>query len=167
MIWLLFKNCGKTKRKSAKFDEMKRTKNNPNKILKDLLPKLDVLDDLDCESGENVTFVTDMHFACLSVIDTYYRVNETILKITKDDQYDTINQLNDLENDIQTVMTINNRCAKVTEKHLKTLQCPFTWDLESNMLKTNILNRIEYKYGIYNTDITSRAKFSLERFTFL
>lgn len=165
MIWLLFKNCGKTKSKSTKFNEMKQTNNNPNKILKELLPKLDVFDDLDCESNENVTFVTDTHFACLSVIDTYHRIKETIPEVTKDDQDSIINQVNDLENGIETAMGINNtgRCTKVMEKHLKTLQCPFNWDLEPETSKTNILNRIEHKYGIYNTNITSRAKFSFER----
>lgn len=166
MIWLLFKNCGKTKSKSVKFNEVKRTNNNPNKILKELLPKLDVFDDLDCESNENVTFVTDTHFACLSIIDTYNRVKETIPEVAKDDQDSKISRVNDLENGIEAIMVINNRCAFVTEKHLKTLQCPFNWDLEPELLKINILNRIEHKYGIYNTNIISRAKFSFERFTF-
>lgn len=165
MIWLFFKNCCKTKNKSTKTDKIKRMNNKPRKILKDLLPRLDVFDYLDCNRDENVTFVTDTHFACLSVIDTCQRVKETISEVTKDDQDGLINQINDLENNMETAIVNNNRCAKVTEEHLKTLQCPFTWDLEPDVSKTNIVDRIKRKYGIYNTNISpSRDKFSFERY---
>jgi len=168
MIWLLFKNCSKNKKsKTIKSDDNYIQVNNSKSIIKELLPKLDVFDDLDT-SNDNV-FVLDKHFTYLSIVDPYNEFKESTLEKTEVDKFvviendsEVINEIDDLEASIKDAMAINNRFGKVTEKHLKSLQCPFTWDLEPEVWKKNIANRIEKKYGKYNTNISS-VRFSFEK----
>lgn len=162
MIWLLFKNCRKNK--SAK-SEKKNGTDDPKKIVGELLSELDVFDD-PAHCGDKI-FVTDTHFTCLSVVDPYNEIEMAIRKIIEADQQngienDTTRETDDLEDGIETAMMINNRCAKVTEKLLKSLQCPFTWNLEPCAWKQNVVQRIKNKYGKHNTNMSS-VKFSFEK----
>lgn len=168
MIWLLFKSCSRNKKsKTIKSDENYMKVNNSKAIIKDLLPKLDVFNDLEA-CNDNV-FVTDKHFAYLSIFDPYNEFKELTPEITATEQVviendnTVINEIGNLEVSTEDSMVINNRFSRVTEKHLKTLQCPFTWDFESAVWKKNIVNRIEKKYGKYNTNISS-VRFSFEKY---
>ncbi|XP_026823304.1 uncharacterized protein LOC113561210 [Rhopalosiphum maidis] len=169
MIWLFFKNCSKNKKsKTIKSDDNYLQVNNSKSIINELLPKLDVFDDLDT-SNDNVFFM-DKHFAYLSIVDPYNEFKESTPEKTEADksvvienESEEINEVDDLEASIKDAMVINNRFGKVTQKHLKSLQCPFTWDLEPEVWKKNIANRIEKKYGKYNTNISS-VRFSFEKY---
>lgn len=167
MIWLLFKNCcNKNKNKSRKPDETREGTNDLNKIIGELLPKLDVFDDP--ARGEDEIFVTDTHFACLSIVDPYDDTEEALQEIVEADQNpiekDTTTwEIDDLDDTVGTTLMINNRCTKVTEKHLKSLQCPFTWDLGPRVWKQNFVHRVVNKYGKHNTTTTSSVKFSFEK----
>lgn len=168
MIWLLFKNCSKNKKsKTIKSEENYLQVNDSKSIIEELLPKLDIFNDLDT-SNDNI-FVTEKHFAYLSISDPYNEFKERTPEKTEDEKsvviennIEVINEIDDLEANIEDAMIINNRFSKVTEKHLKSLQCPFTWDFEPEVWKKNVANRIEKKYGKYNTNI-SAVTFSFEK----
>lgn len=168
MIWLLFKNCSKNKKsKTIKSDENYIQVNNSKSIIQELLPKLDIFNDLDT-SNDNI-FVMDKHFAYLSISDPYNEFKECTPEKTEaeksvviENDIEVIKEIDDLEANIEDAMVINNRFSKVTEKHLKSLQCPFTWDFEPEVWKKNVANRIEKKYGKYNTNISS-VRFSFEK----
>lgn len=167
MIWLIFKKCCNSK--SVKPDEAIPVRN-PKKIIKELLSELDVVNDLD-EHDDRI-FITDKHFASLSVIDSHNNIKESVIEIFESDQ-ETIenfnssdnikNKMNKVEDVLDATVIINNRCTKITEIHLKSLQCPFTWDLEPNVWGKNIVNRIENKYGKFNMKMDSSLDFSFER----
>lgn len=158
MIWLIFKKCRKSKSKPEKSNDSSRVED-PRKILREILPKLDVLNDLNT-CGDNV-YLLDKHFEYLSVVDTYHESIESITEITGQD-VDKTNSSNDIDLDIEDTLIINNRCTKVTEKQLNSLQCPFTWNFEANVWNKNVTNRVENKYGKFNMDISAK-KFSLEK----
>lgn len=167
MIWQIFKNCRKNKDKSVKSDETKPVSNS-KQIIQELLLEFDALiNDL----SNNDMFSTEQHFDYLSVIDPYNRVKESIPKtaiLTEHQdiviENNTVFEMVNLDDNIDAAaMIINNRCNKVTEKHLQLLQCPFTWNLESDVWKTNIIDHIENKYGKYNVNIKSPITFSLEK----
>jgi len=167
MIWLLFKSCSRIKKsKTIKSDENYMKVNNSKAIIKELLPKLDIFNDL--EACNDKVFVTDKHFAYLSMFDPYNEFKELAPEITGTEQVViendivVINEIDNLEANIEDSIIINNRFSRVTGKHLKALQCPFTWDFEPEVWKKNIVNRIEKKYGKYNMNISS-VKFSFEK----
>lgn len=168
MIWLLFKSCSRNKRsKTIKSDENYMKVNNSKEIIKELLPRLDVFNDLEA-CNDNV-FVTDKHFAYLSILDPYNEFKELTPEITavadqvviENDNAET-SQIGNLEARIEDSVVINSRFSRVTENHLKTLQCPFTWNFEPEVWKKNIVNRIEKKYGKYNMNLSS-VRFSFEK----
>ncbi|XP_027838354.2 uncharacterized protein LOC114120598 [Aphis gossypii] len=169
MIWLLFKNCSKNKKsKTIKSDENYLQVNNSKSIIQELLPKLDIFNDLDT-SNDNI-FVTDKHFAYLSISDPYNEFKnctpektEAEKSVVIENDIEVIKEIDDLEANIEDAMVINNRFSKVSEKHLKSLQCPFTWDFEPEVWKKNVANRIEKNYGKYNTNISS-VRFSFEKY---
>lgn len=169
MIWLLFKSCGKKKRKSEKADDETKQvpqANNSKKIIQEVLTGVDVVfNDLD-ECAHNKVFVTEKHFACLSVVDNKKEneVNESILEIieVEPDVIDDKDEMDYLGDDMDAAMIINNRYTRVTEKNLKSLQCPFTWDLKPDDWENDIVNRVENKYGNYNTSHHS-ITFSFEK----
>jgi len=168
MIWLLFKSCSRNKKsKTIKSDENYMKVNNSKEIIKELLPKLDIFNDLEA-CNDNV-FVTDKHFAYLSILDPYNEFKDLTPEITAmadqmviENDNAVTNEIGNLEARIEDSVVINNRFSRVTEKHLKTLQCPFTWDFEPEVWKKNIVNRIEKKYGKYNMNISS-VRFSFEK----
>jgi len=149
-----------------KSDENYMKVNNSKEIIKELLPKLDVFNDL--EACNHKVFVTDKHFAYLSIFDPYNEFKELTPETTVtehvviENDIVVINEIENLEANTDDSMVVSSRFSRVTEKHLKALQCPFTWDFESEMWKKNIVNRIEKKYGKYNTNISS-VKFSFEK----
>lgn len=164
MIWLIFKNCSRNKNKSIKSADTIKT-NNSKQIIQELLQEFDAIDDLnDCD---NVIFSTEQHFDYLSVVEPYHDEKESIPKITMNGHQDVIEnnivfEMADLDNDLDAAAIINSRCNKITEKHLELLQCPLTWNLESDVWKTNIIDHIENKYGKYNMNISS-ITFSFEK----
>lgn len=166
MIWLLFKNCGRCKNKSPKSDQPEqRAIKSSKKVLQELLAEFDSVGDVDRCDGR--VFVTDAHFACLSVVDPRREVNGSIAEIV-DARPETAENgimaaVDEQEDSIEAAMTMNKTRTKVTENHLKTLQCPFTWKFESGAWNTNVVGRIEKKYGKYNTDISSAVQFSFEK----
>ncbi|CAI6362031.1 unnamed protein product [Macrosiphum euphorbiae] len=169
MIWLLFKSCSRNKRsKTIKSDENYMKVNNSKEIIKELLPRLDVFNDLEA-CNDNV-FVTDRHFAYFSILDPYNEFKELTPEITavadqvviENDNAET-SQIGNLEARIEDSVVINSRFSRVTENHLKTLQCPFTWNFEPEVWKKNIVNRIEKKYGKYNMNLSS-VRFSFEKY---
>lgn len=169
MIWLLFKSCGKKKRKSEKSaDKAKQIPyvNNSKTIIQEVLPEIDVVFNDLGECAHNKVFVTEKHFAYMSVIDNKKEDgdNKSIFEIIEVEPHaiDDKDEVNSLGDDIDAAMVINNRCTKVTEKHLKSLQCPFTWDLTPDEWEKDIVNRIENKYGKYNTSFHS-ITFSFEK----
>lgn len=168
MIWSLFKPCGKNKKKSNKPDDTPN--NNPNRLARELLPRLDVLDVNDDSADGQLVFVTDTHFACLSVIDTAgHRVGETTGTV-HETTASTANDVNrDDDIDILGInsLTVNNRRGvRVTENHLKSLQCPFTWCVLDTdpWMKHCVISHVQKKYGKYNTDIRISSTFSLEKY---
>ncbi|XP_025200273.1 uncharacterized protein LOC112598130 [Melanaphis sacchari] len=169
MIWLFFKNCCRNKKnKTIKSDENYLQVNNSKSIIKELLPKLDVFNDLDTRN-DNV-FVTDKHFAYLSIFDPYNEYKEFTTEKTEADKFvviendiEVINEIDDLKTGIEEAMVTNKKFGKITEKKLKSLHCPFTWNFEPEVWKKKIDNRIEKKYGKYNTNICS-VRFSFEKF---
>lgn len=158
MIWLIFKKCRKNKSKPEKSNDSSQVED-PKKILRELLPKLDVLNDLST-CGDNV-YLLDKHFEYLSVIDPYHEDRESISEITDQD----IHKTNSSNDSLEDNLIINNRCTKVTEKQLNSLQCPFTWNFEANVWNKNVTNRIEIKHGKQNIDISAK-KFSLEKYLY-
>lgn len=161
MIWSIFKKCSKNKSKSVKSNDTNPV-NNSKKLIQELQPKLEVLNDFN--SRDDTIYVSDRHFDYLSVVDPYHEVRESISVISEVDQDVIENDVGNMEkkNGLEDTLIINNRCTKVTEKQLKSLQCPFTWNFESNVWNKNMMSRIENKYGKYNMDI-SVTKFSLEK----
>uniref|UniRef100_A0A2S2RB26 Uncharacterized protein n=1 Tax=Sipha flava TaxID=143950 RepID=A0A2S2RB26_9HEMI len=166
MIWLIFKNCSRNKSKSVKSTDIINV-NNSKQIIQELLREFDAIDDL--SECDNTIFSTELHFNYLSVVEPFYNEEESIPKMEMNGhqnvfENNTVFEMADLENDIDAAtMIINRRCNKVTEKHLKLLQCPFTWNLESGVWKTNIIDHIKNKYGKYNMNISS-ITFSLEKY---
>lgn len=169
MIWLLFKNCSKKKKtktiKSAEKNEMQV--NNSKTIIKELLPKLDVFNELNA-CDDNCVFITDKHFAYLSIVDPYNEFKEYTPEITVADKViiengiSVVNEIDDLEDGIEDAFNVFSKHTKVTQANLKSLQCPFTWDFEPEVWNKNIVNRIEKKYGKFNMNIPSNG-FSFER----
>lgn len=155
MIWLIFKKCRKSKSKPEKSNGLNQTAD-PKKILRELLPKLDVLYDLNTCS--DYVYLLDKHFEYLSVVDPYREVGESVSEIS-DQAIDKMNSSND---SLEDTLIINNRCTKVTEKQLNSLQCPFTWNFKSNVWNKNVVNCIKNKYGPFKMDISVK-KFSLEK----
>lgn len=168
MIWLIFKNCRKNKNKSIESDDTKQIVPSSKQIVQELLLEFDTVNDL--SECNNDLFSTEQHFDYLSLIDPYHEIKESIPKkaILLTDQQDvtennTVFEMVNLEDNIEVAtMMINNRCIKVTEKHLESLQCPFTWNLEPDVWKTNIVDHVENKYGKYNMNISS-ITFSFEK----
>lgn len=160
MIWSIFKNCSKNKSsKSDKVDKTKRA-NNPNKVIREFLSKLDEIHGSD-QFDDNV-FITDRHFDCLSVLDPNISNNEFEESECNIVENGVVKAADGLEENIEAI-AISNRCTIVTEQHLKSLQCPFTWILEpADLWRKNIVNRMENKYGKYNMNISS-TRFSFER----
>lgn len=163
----IFKKCGKNKSKSIKLNKTNQVNiNQARQILRELLPKLDAIEE--SYEHDDTIFITDKHFDFLSVTNPYHDLDKSNTEIFATDQdiieNDTFHEdiLNELENSIEAALIINNRCIKVTEKHLKSLQCPFTWDLRLDTWSNNIVNQVENKYGKYNTNISS-SSFSLKR----
>lgn len=165
MIWLLFKNCGKSKKNSVRPGE-DGTKNGPNRMVRELLPRLDAVVGDPADDGVQLVFVTDAHFACLSVI----AADCVTATVDRDDGgSDSIVVLeNGDQRDVAVACSGKNRCAKVTEELLESLQCPFTWrlqrgDADPRTRHRVVLDRVHDKYGMYNTDIRRSAAFSFEK----
>lgn len=164
MIWSIFKNCSKNKSTKSNGEDKTKLVNNSKQIIRELLNKLDAVHELD-QFDDNV-FITDKYFDCLSILDPNSEVNNETGKLNKTEhgiiKNDVIKTADDFEENIESIL-INNRCYAVTEKHLKSLQCPFTWISEPNgFWNENIVNRMENKYGKFYTK-TSSITFSFER----
>lgn len=158
MIWLIFKKCRKNNNKPVKSNDSNQVKpvEDPKNVLRDLLSKLDVLYNLNT-CNYNV-YLLEKHFEYLSIVDPYHEVRESIPEIT----YQGEDKMNNSNDSLEDTLIINNRCSKVTKKQLNSLQCPFTWNFESNVWNKNVADCIENKYGKFNMDMSIK-KFSLEK----
>lgn len=165
MIWSIFKNCSKSKSKAINVEKTKQVKN-PQKIIQEFLLKLDAFHGLD--GFDDKVFITDKHFACLSIFDSskQFKESSSTTNLIETVHGVIVKKVDDLEESIENTL-INNRCTVSTtivviEEQLKSLECPFTWNLEPDTWNKNIINRIENKYGKYNINISS-IKFSFEK----
>lgn len=140
MIRLLFKNCGpKAKKKPANPD-----RGGPARIVRELLPGLVAADEDvdDPATTGRLVFVTDVHFASLSV--------------AADDALP--------QNGAVDVLPKNG--ARVADERLESLQCPFTWRLwdADPPKRRHVAGRVRDKYGEHNIAIrTAPARFSFEK----
>lgn len=174
MIWLLFKNCGR--KKDAKRDEKAKRDgcDGPQEILRELLPGLDA-DGLDDECDDRV-FVTDAHFASLSVAGravaaTAVPADDAVIAVearapVEDGVGPVAGPADDTENGGEdAVPPVNVPRARVSEKRLEFLQCPFTWSAQKpGAWWSDLVDRVERKYGEYNcAHVSAAVGFSFEK----
>lgn len=158
MIWLLFKNCGgkKTKNGSVNANAV-GCNNNPRAVLQELLLELDY--SASDGPGDDRLFVTDAHFACLSVIDPGCAQTDDGCGSDDDLADDADTDGEDVAAAIESTNGMRSRV--VTDERLKSLQCPFVWQ---RTVTANAVDRVRNKYDRYNTaNVPTAANFSFER----
>lgn len=165
MIWLLFKNCRKKKNEYADYTDPPKTAVHGKRVLRDVLARLDALRPHDDNDNGGGVYITDRHFDSLSVSGCNgTRQDSTGITVVEGHLEDDPEDAPGTEEEPE-VNLANRRSTKVSEKLLRTLQCPLAWTkIDDFDWNKNVVSHIQNKYGNYNTtDIVSSAKFSFEK----